>query len=111
MKNYKTEKRKLLRLFTSESDRWKGKPLYLAIIELCRERGVSGVTVLRGVAGYGIHKKVHTDKILTLSGDLPLIIEIVLCEGQVAEIVTAIEEMLDGGLITMEDIEAVYSNQ
>lgn len=107
MKNYKTENRKLLRLFTSESDRWDGKPLYLAIIELCKERGVSGVTVLRGVAGYGTHKKVHTDKILTLSGDLPLLVEIILCEEEVAEIVAATKEMLQGGLITMEDIEVV----
>ncbi len=107
MKNYKTEMRKLLRLFTSESDRWDGKPLYLAIIELCKERGVGGATVIRGVAGYGIHKKVHTDKILTLSGDLPLIVEIILCEDEVAEIVAAAQEMLDGGLITMEDIEVV----
>ena len=107
MKNYKTEGRKLLRLFTSESDRWDGKPLYLAIIELCRERGVGGATVIRGVAGYGIHKKVHTDKILTLSGDLPLIVEIILCEDEVAEIVAAAQEMLNGGLITMEDSEVV----
>ena len=111
MKNYKTEGRKLLRLFTSESDRWDGKPLYLAIIELCREREVSGVTVLRGVAGYGIHKKIHTDKILSLSGDLPLVIEIILCEEQVAEIVAATQEMLDGGLITMENIEVVCSKR
>ena len=107
MKNYKIEMRKLLRLFTSESDRWDGKPLYLAIIELCKERGVGGATVIRGVAGYGIHKKVHTDKILTLSGDLPLIVEIILCEDEVAEIVAAVEEMFNGGLITMEDIEVV----
>lgn len=109
MKNYKIEKRRLLRLFTSESDSWGGKPLYLAIIELCRERGVNGVTVLRGVAGYGIHKKVHTDKILTLSGDLPLLVEIILYEDQVDEIIAATEDMLDGGLITMEDIEVVCS--
>lgn len=107
MKNYKIEMRKLLRLFTSESDRWDGKPLYLAIIELCRGRGVGGATVIRGVAGYGIHKKVHTDKILTMSGNLPLIVEIILCEDEVAEIVAAAQEMLDGGLITMEDIEVV----
>lgn len=107
MKNFKVEKRKLLRLFTSESDRWNGSPLYLAIIELCRERGVSGVTVLRGLAGYGNHKKVHTDKILALSGDLPLLVEIILCEDQVDEIVTATREMLDGGLVTMEDIEVI----
>lgn len=107
MKNYKIESRKLLRLFTSESDRWDGKPLYLAIIELCKERGVSGTTVIRGLAGYGTHKKVHTDKILTLSGDLPLIVEIILCEDEVAEIVAATQEMLDGGLVTMEDIEVV----
>jgi len=107
MKNYKIEKRKLLRLFTSEADRWNGTPLYQAIIELCKERGVSGVTVLRGLAGYGIHKKVHTDKILALSGDLPLLVEIILCEDQVAEIVAATRDMLDGGLITLEDIEVV----
>lgn len=107
MKNIKVEKRKLLRLFTSESDRWNGKPLYLAIVELCREKGLSGVTVLRGLAGYGVHKKVHTDKILTLSGDLPLLIEIVFPEDRVDEIVTATREMLDGGLITMEDIDVI----
>ena len=107
MKNCKIETRKLLRLFTSESDRYDGRPIYLAIIELCRERGISGATVIRGLAGYGLHKTLHRDKILALSGDLPLIVEIVLREEEVDGIVPSVHEMLSGGLITMEDIEVI----
>ena len=107
MKNYRLENRKILRLFISESDKWDGKPLYLAIIKRCRKMEISGVTVLRGIAGYGLHKKVHTDKILTLSGDLPLVVEIIVCREKAENLISSIAEMLDGGLITLEDIEVV----
>ena len=101
------EKRKLLRIFISESDRWKNSPLYLAIIDLCREHEIAGATVLRGIAGYGLHKVIHTDKILRLSGELPLIVEIVDREEKVQEILPLLEERVGEGLITMENIEVL----
>ena len=107
MKNYSVETKKIVRVFISESDRWEGKPLYLAIIDLCREKGIGGATVLRGIAGYGLHGKVHTDKILALSGDLPLIIEIISSEDEAARLMPVLGGMLNGGLITIDDTSVV----
>ena len=107
MMDYKLVKKKLLRVFITESDRHGGKPLYYAIIDLCREKGLSGATVIRGVAGYGLHKVVHTDKILRLSGDLPLIVEVVGDEEKMALIIPLLGEMVSEGLVAMEDIDVV----
>jgi len=72
--------RTLMRIFIGESDKYHGKPLYEALLERFRAKGLAGATVLRGVAGFGASSKVHTDKILRLSLDLPLIIEVVESE-------------------------------
>lgn len=109
--NVEFVKKKLLRIFITESDRWRDKPLYLAILELCRRKGIGGATVLRGVAGYGLHKVVHTDKILRLSGNLPLVVEVISSEEKVREIIPSVNEMIEEGLITLEDIEIVADSK
>ena len=76
---------KLLRIFIGESDRWHGKPLYEAIVLAAREQGLAGATVLRGPMGFGANSHIHTAKILRLSEDLPMIIEIVDVENKIHE--------------------------
>ena len=107
MIDYIIQRQKLLRIFISESDRWKDKPLYMAIIDLCREREIRGATVLRGVAGYGLHKVLHTGSLLRLSGDLPLVVEIVDSEDKIKALLPSLEEAVGDGLVTMETIEVV----
>ncbi|MDH3974779.1 MAG: DUF190 domain-containing protein [Deltaproteobacteria bacterium] len=107
MMNYKMVKKKLLRVFITEADKERGKPLYYAIIDLCREKGLSGATVIKGVAGYGLHKVVHTDKILRLSGDLPLIVEVIGEEEKMAVLIPALGDIVSEGLIAVEDIDVV----
>ena len=94
--------RTLMRIFIGESDKYHGKPLYEALVEALRAKGLAGATVLRGVAGFGASSTVHTDKILRLSLDLPLIIEIVETEEAIQSILPVLDEMIGGGLITLE---------
>jgi len=94
--------RTLMRIFIGESDKYEGKPLYEALLERFRKRGLAGATVLRGIAGFGASSKVHTDKILRLSLDLPLIIEVVEAEEAIQAILPDLEELIGGGLITLE---------
>jgi len=94
--------RTLMRVFIGESDKYQGKPLYEALLERFRAKGLAGATVLRGVAGFGASSKVHTDKILRLSLDLPLIIEVVETEETIQAILPDLDEMIGGGLITLE---------
>ncbi len=97
----------LMRIHIGESDRWKGQPLYQAIIELLRSEGFSGVTVLRGVGGYGSSSIYHTDKILRLSQDLPIVIEVVEYAERIEAILPRLDEMVEGGLITMEKVRVI----
>jgi hypothetical protein len=94
--------RTLMRVFIGESDKYEGKPLYEALLERFRKKGLAGATVLRGIAGFGASSKVHTDKVLRLSLDLPLIIEVVETEETIQQLLPDLEEMLGGGLITLE---------
>jgi uncharacterized protein len=94
--------RTLMRIFIGESDKYEGQPLYEALIKKFREKGLAGATVLRGAAGFGASSTVHTDKILRLSLDLPLIIEIVETEEAIESILPELDEMIGGGLITLE---------
>ena len=93
--------RTLMRIHIEESDRWHGKLLYQAIVELFRREGFSGVTVLRGVGGYGSSSRYHTDKVLRLSQDLPIVIEMVEDSEHIERILPKLDEMVDGGLITI----------
>ncbi|HEX6308557.1 MAG TPA: DUF190 domain-containing protein [Longimicrobiales bacterium] len=99
--------RTLMRIFIGESDRCldgqhKGRPLYEGLLDLLRARGFAGATVLRGIAGFGASAKVHTDRILRLSLDLPIIIEVVDTEERIREIQPELDGMIGGGLITLE---------
>lgn len=98
---------KLLRIFIGESDRWKHQPLYEAIVLKARERQLAGATVLRGPMGYGQTSRLHTAKILNLSTDLPLVIEIVDSEEKIQSFLPELEKMITGGLITLEKVEVV----
>src|SRR5436189_6171975 len=99
--------RTLMRIFIGESDKYHGKPLYEALLEKFRQKGLAGATVLRGVAGFGASSKMHTDKILRLSLDLPLILEVVETEEAIQSILPDLDEMIGGGLITLERARVV----
>lgn len=94
--------RTLMRIFIGESDKHQGKPLYQVVVETLRERGLAGATVLRGVAGFGASSTVHTDKVLRLSFDLPIIIEVVETEEAIQRVLPDLDQMIGGGLITLE---------
>src|SRR5271169_719724 len=99
--------RALMRIHIGESDKWHGKPLYEAIVELLRKEGFSGATVLRGVGGYGGASVYHTDKLLRLSQDLPIIVEVVEYPERIEQILPRLDEMVDGGLITLEKVRVI----
>ena len=94
--------RTLMRIFIGESDKYQGRPLYEAIVERLRKRGLAGATVLRGVAGFGASSTMHTEKVLRLSLDLPLIIEVVETDEALKGVLPDLDEMIGGGLITLE---------
>jgi PII-like signaling protein len=98
---------KLLRIFIGESDRWHGKPLYEAIVLAARERGLAGATVLRGPMGYGANSRIHTAKILRLSEDLPMIVEIVDAEDKIQDFIPILDGMVAEGLITLETVRVL----
>lgn len=95
----------LLRIFIGERDKYKHIPLYEALVELFRTDGFAGATVLRGVAGFGAHSMYHTDRLLRLSTDLPIVIEVVDARARVEAILPRVEEMMDGGMITLEKVQ------
>lgn len=97
----------LLRVFLGESDRYKHGPLYEAIVLKARERHLAGATVLRGPMGYGKSSLIHTAKILRLSMDLPLVIEIVDVEEKIQEFLPVLDEMMHGGLVTLEKVRVI----
>jgi PII-like signaling protein len=98
---------KLLRIFIGEADKWNGKPLYEAIVLLAREKGMAGATVIRGVMGYGCKSHMHTSKLLELSADLPLIIELVDSEEKINAFIPVLDTMVKEGLITLEKAQVV----
>lgn len=98
----------LLRIFIGESDRWQHKPLYEAIVLKAREMHLAGATVLRGPMGFGKSSRVHTSKILRLSMDLPLVIEIVDSEEKINSFLPALDAMIGGGLVTLEKVKVVH---
>ncbi len=99
--------RTLMRIFIGESDKYHGKPLYEALLKRFRGKGLAGATVLRGVAGFGASSKMHTDKVLRLSVDLPLIIEVVETHEAIQGILPDLSEMIGGGLITLEKANVI----
>ena len=98
----------LLRIFIGESDRHDGQPLHEAIVLKARSAGLAGATVLRGGMGYGASSRLHTAKILRLSIDLPLIIEIVDGEEKINAFLPTLDSMMGGGLVTLEKVRIVH---
>ena len=94
----------LLRIFIGESDRHLHVPLYEALVELFRTEGFAGATVLRGIAGYGAHHMYHTDRLLRLSSDLPMVVEVVDDKERFEAVLPKVEAMMNGGMITMERV-------
>jgi uncharacterized protein len=97
----------LLRIFIGESDRWNHKPLYEAIVLKAREMHLAGATVLRGPMGFGKTSRLHTAKILRLSFDLPIVIEIVDSEEKINSFLPTLDEMMKGGLVTLEKVRVI----
>ncbi len=97
----------LMRIHIGESDKWHGKPLHEAIVELLRKEQFSGATVLRGVGGYGGSSVYHTDKLLRLSQDLPMIVEAIESEDKIQKILPQMDQMVEGGLITLEKVRVI----
>ena len=97
----------LLRIFVGESDTWHGKPLYQAIVERVREEGLAGATVIRGIEGFGADSHLHTSRILRLSEDLPVVIEIVDTPERIDRVVPILDEMVSEGMLTLERVQIV----
>ena len=97
----------LMRIFIGESDRQGHRPLYEALVELFRKEGLAGTTVLRGVSGFGAHSVFHTAKLLQLSTDMPIIIEVVDAQEKIDAVMPRVDEMMDGGLVTMEKVTVI----
>lgn len=97
----------LLRIFLGERDRWHGKPLYEAIVLKAREMHLAGATVLRGNMGFGAKSRMHTAKVLSLSEDLPLVIEIVDAKEKIDAFLPHLEPMLQGCLVTLERVQVL----
>ena len=97
----------LMRIHIGESDKWHGKPLHEAIVAMLRKEGFSGATVLRGVAGFGGSSVLHTDKLLRMSQDLPMVLEVIESNEKIEKVLPRIGEMVDGGLVTMEKVRVL----
>ena len=97
----------LLRIFIGESDRWHHQPLYEAIVLKAREMHLAGATVLRGPMGFGKSSRLHTAKILRFSMDLPMVIEIVDSEEKISALMPHLDEMVQDGLVTLEDVRVI----
>ena len=97
----------LLRIFIGESDRWHGRPLYEAIVEIARLWGLAGATVLKGVIGFGADSRMHTAKVLRLSEDLPVIIEIVDSTEKIEDFLPELDGMIDEGMVTIEKVRVL----
>lgn len=102
----------LMRIFIGESNTYGHRPLYEVLTELFRKEGFAGATVLRGVCGFGAHRIFHTQKLLDLSADLPMVIEVVDAQEKIDAIMPRIDEMMAGGMITLEKVTVVrYSHK
>ena len=98
----------LLRIFIGESDRWQHRPLYEAIVLAAREAHLAGATVLRGQMGFGRSSRMHTSKIMEISSDLPLVIEIVDSGQKIDAFLPTLDKMVGGGLVTLEKVKVLH---
>ncbi|HEY7727067.1 MAG TPA: DUF190 domain-containing protein [Candidatus Eisenbacteria bacterium] len=97
----------LLRIFVGEGNRWRGKPLYEAVVQRARAAGLAGATVLRGLMGYGAKSRIHTAKVLRLSEDLPIVIEIVDRSDRIQAFLPMLDEMVEDGMVTLERAQVI----
>lgn len=97
----------LLRIFIGEADRFEGKPLYEAIVHLARQKGMAGATVLRGIMGFGADSRMHSAKILRLSEDLPMVIEIVDSPEKIEAFLPHLDDMIKEGMVTLENVKVI----
>ena len=97
----------LVRIFVGDSDRWEGLPLYEAVVQRAREKGLAGATVLRGMEGFGAHSLVHSTRILRLSEDLPIIVEIVDRKDKIEAFLPELDGMIREGLVTVEPVQVI----
>lgn len=101
-------KGKLLKIFIGESDQWHGEPLYHAIIKKIKENGLAGATIIRGIEGYGANSRIHSSKILRLSEDLPIVIEVIDEEERIMKIIDVLDTMIQEGLmVVIQDVEII----
>ena len=98
---------KLLRIFIGEADKWNGKPLYEEIILLAKKSGLAGATAIKGFMGFGCKSHMHTTKLLRLSEDLPIVIEIVDSEEKINQFIPQIDAMVKEGLVTLEKVNVI----
>ncbi len=98
----------LLRIFIGESDRWGGMPLYEAIVQEARKQGLAGATVFRGFEGFGAHSRIHTARILRLSEDLPIVVEIVDSMERIQNFLPSLDQMVKEGLATIEKATVIF---
>lgn len=101
------EDSEILRIFIGESDKHEGRPLYEAIVEEARRRGMAGATVLRGMLGFGIHSRLHSAKVLRISEDLPMVVEIVDKPERIEAFIPDLEKMVADGLVTIEKVKVI----
>jgi hypothetical protein len=98
---------KMVQVFIGESDQWHGQSLYEAIVHWCKREGLAGVTVTRGIEGFGANSRIHTTHILRLSEDLPIKIEIVDTEERIERLLPILDEMVKEGLVTVQEVRVV----
>ncbi|MDP4279696.1 MAG: DUF190 domain-containing protein [Dehalococcoides mccartyi] len=97
----------LIRIFIGESDKYQGKPLYQALVEMLRQEKIAGTTVLRGIMGFGAGSHLHTAHILRLSQDMPIVVEAVDSQENIDRILPEVEKMMGDGLITLEKVKVL----
>lgn len=98
---------KLLTIYVGEQDHYHHRPLYQAIVETLKEKGIAGATVFRGIEGYGKRSRIHTASILRLSEDLPVVIQVVDREERIRSVLPVIDEMVTEGLVTLQDADVI----
>ena len=103
-------KAKMLRIHFGEDDKWKGKPLYRAIVEKCRELDIAGATVLRGIEGYGASTLIRRTHLLSFSHDAPVMVSVIDSEDKIQRLLPFLDEVVDEGLIAMSEVEVITAS-
>jgi PII-like signaling protein len=98
---------RLMRIYVGENDKWRDRPLYQALVESMRANDIAGVTVLQGILGYGANRRIHKDKLLSLSHDRPILLSVVDAEEKLRAILPMLEEMIQQGLVVLSDVEVI----